>query len=208
MIDAWSRRPGKDTAERSEQILRRLVNNHRLTNNRFLIPDVITYTGVMKAYVDRPDGGKKALEILEEMNTQYRDGNTKARPDIQAHAVAMDACAKSGLTLEAERILDGIDDSKKSEVLFNTIISGYKREGRGHEAEAVLRRMISLEKSGWTRCAPDMITYALCMEAVSVKCEKSVIPLCNANSDFLPLCSPCLFSHSGGIVRVWIGLHG
>lgn len=168
VIDAWSRRSGKDTAERAEQILRRLVNNYRLTNNRFLVPDVITYTGVMKAYVNRPDGGKKALEFLEEMNDQYRDGNIKARPDVQALAVAMDACAKSGLTSEAERILDGIDDSKKSEVLFNTLISGYKREGRGHEAEAVLRRMISLEKSGWDRCSPDKITYALCIEAVSV----------------------------------------
>ena len=168
VIDAWSRRSGKDTAERAEQILRRLVNNYRVTNNMFLVPDVITYTGVMKAYVNRPDGGKKALEILEEMNDQYRDGNIKARPDVQALAVAMDACAKSGLTSEAERILDGIDDSKKSEVLFNTLISGYKREGRGHEAEAVLRRMISLEKSGWDRCSPDMITYALCIEAVSV----------------------------------------
>jgi pentatricopeptide repeat protein len=138
----------------------------------------------MKAYVNRPDGGKKALEILEEMNNQYRDGNIKARPDIQALAVAMDACAKSGLTSEAERILDGIDDSKKSEVLFNTIISGYKREGRGHEAETVLRRMISLEKSGWNRCAPDMITYALCIEAVSVFCENPLIPLYNANTDF------------------------
>jgi pentatricopeptide repeat protein len=168
VIDAWSRRPGKDTAERAEQILRRLVNNYRVTNNRFLVPDVITYTGVMKAYVNRPDGGKKALEILEEMNDQYRDGNRRARPDIQALAVAMDACAKSGLTSEAERILDGIDDSKKSEVLFNTLISGYKREGRGHEAEALLRRMISLKESGWDRCSPDMITYALCIEAVSV----------------------------------------
>ncbi|KAL3763328.1 hypothetical protein ACHAW5_007720 [Stephanodiscus triporus] len=165
VIDAWSRRPGKDTAERAEQILRRLVTNYRVTNNRFLAPDVITYTGVMKAYVNHPEGGLKALAILEEMNNQCIDGNRKARPDVQALAVAMDACAKSGLTSAAEGILEGIEDSKKSEVLFNTIISGYKREGRGHEAEAVLRRMISLEKSGWSRCRPDMITYALCIEA-------------------------------------------
>lgn len=175
VIDAWSRRPGKDTAERAEQILRRLVTNHRVTNNRFLAPDVITYTGVMKAYVNHPKGGLKALGILEEMNNQCIDGNRKARPDIQALAVAMDACAKSGLTSAAEGILEGIEDSKKSEVLFNTIISGYKREGRGHEAEAVLRRMISLEKSGWNRCRPDMITYALCIEAVSFYFDEYLI---------------------------------
>jgi pentatricopeptide repeat protein len=168
VIDAWSRRTGTDTAERAEIILRRLVKNYQLTDNRFLMPDVITYTGVIKAYVNRPDGGKKALEILNEMNGQYRDGNNKARPDIQALAVAMDACAKNGLTSEADRILDGIDDSMKSEVLFNTIISGYKKEGRGNEAESILRKMISLEKDGYDRCRPDMITYAQVIEAVSI----------------------------------------
>jgi len=168
VIDAWSRRTGTDTAERAEIILRRLVKNYQLTSNRFLMPDVITYTGVIKAYVNRPDGGKKALEILDEMNGQYKDGNNKARPDIQALAVAMDACAKSGLTSEADSILDGIDDSMKSEVLFNTIISGYKKEGRGNEAEFILRKMIRLEKDGYDRCRPDMITYAQVIEAVSI----------------------------------------
>jgi pentatricopeptide repeat protein len=55
----------------------------------------------------------------------------------------------------------------KSEVLFNTIISGYKKEGRGNEAESILRKMISLEKDGYDRCRPDMITYAQVIEAVS-----------------------------------------
>eukprot|EP00571_Detonula_confervacea_P012954 CAMPEP_0172306034 /NCGR_PEP_ID=MMETSP1058-20130122/7195_1 /TAXON_ID=83371 /ORGANISM="Detonula confervacea, Strain CCMP 353" /LENGTH=1003 /DNA_ID=CAMNT_0013017805 /DNA_START=37 /DNA_END=3045 /DNA_ORIENTATION=- len=166
VIDAWSRRSGNDTAERAENILRRLVSNYELTNNRFLLPDVITYTAVMKACVKHPAGGEKALKILKEMNNQYRDGNVKARPDIQALAVAMDACAKSGLTAEAEHILNDVDDSQKSRVLFNTIMSGYKSEGRGNKAEAVLRRMTHLsENSGRGRCSPDMISYALCVEA-------------------------------------------
>jgi hypothetical protein len=74
---------------------------------RFLIPNVFTYTGAMKAYINCPNGGKKTLEIVEEMNNQYRGRNRKARPDIQALEVAFGPCA------ETERILDGIDDSKK-----------------------------------------------------------------------------------------------
>jgi pentatricopeptide repeat protein len=167
VIDAWSRRSGFDTASRAENILRRLVRNQQKTNNQFLLPDAITYTAVMKAYVNHPHGGAKALAILKEMKDQYRNGNAKAKPDVRALAVAMDACAKSGLTIEAERILSDVPDIQKSEVLFNTVISGYKSEGRGLEAEAVLRRMISLDKTGLHRCAPDIISYSLCIMAVS-----------------------------------------
>jgi len=166
VIDAWSRRQGNVTADRAKNILRRLESNYQLTNNSSLRPDVISYTGVMKAYVNHPDGGKKALEILDEMNDQYRDGNARARPDMKCISVAMDACAKSGLTSEAERLLNDIDDSKKNCLMFNTIISGYTSEGRGSEADAVLRRMISLsENEGWERCSPDLISYTLCLRA-------------------------------------------
>lgn len=164
-IDAWSRRSGNRAALRAELILRRLITNYQQTNNRFLRPDVISYTGVMKAYVHHPKGGDKALQILEEMNDQYRNGNVKAGPDRKSLSVAMDACVKCGLTRDAERILNGIEDSEKGRVLFNIIMSGYKSEGRGEEAEAALRRMISLEKAGRHRCSPDMISYALCIEA-------------------------------------------
>jgi hypothetical protein len=44
-------------------------------------------------------------------------------------------------------------------------MSGYKSEGRGEGAEAILRRMINLEQSGFRRCSPDMISYTLCIEA-------------------------------------------
>ena len=188
VIDAWSRRSGKDTAERADKILRRLLNNYQLTNNMFLRPDVISYTGVMKSYVNRPDGGEKALQILEEMNAQFGDGNVKARPDAKALAVVIDACAKSGLMKDAEYILNGIDDSEKTFVLFNTIMSGYKSKGLGREAEAILRRMIDLsEIAGWKRCSPDVVSYSLCIEAVSVVVNFLMINAClceysNSNS--------------------------
>lgn len=122
----------------------------------------------MKTYVDHPNGGKRAIEILDEMNNQYRLGNAKARPDAQALSIAMDACAKNALTSEAERVLNDVEDSRKTNVMMNTIISGYKSEGRGPEAEAVLRRMIDLsEQGGWRQCSPDTLTYTLCIEAVS-----------------------------------------
>lgn len=167
VIDAWSRRPGNDAADRAENILRRLVKNYELTQNRFLRPDVISYTAVMKACVNHPNGGEKAVQILEEMKAQYKDGNVRAKPDVKALSVAMDACAKNGLTEEAELMLNDIDDSQKSNIQFNTIMSGYKSEGRGDKAEALLRRMISLERSGFHRCSPDRISYTLCIEAVS-----------------------------------------
>ena len=75
VIDAWSRRSGYDTEDRAEKILRRLVHNQQLTNNKFLLPDAITYTAVMKTYVNQPRGGEKALAILKEMTDQCMNGN-------------------------------------------------------------------------------------------------------------------------------------
>ena len=170
VIDAWSRRSGSDTAERAEQVLERLLNNYHQTKNRFLRPDVITYTNVMKAFVNHPNGGDKAIKILEDMNNQYRDGNIRAKPDIKALSVAMDACSKNGMTIEAERILNDVDDERKNNIMFNTIITGYKSEGLGDKAEALLRRMIRLENAGFRRCSPDRISYASCIEAVSCLC--------------------------------------
>ena len=122
----------------------------------------------MKAYVKQPDGGKKSLEILEEMNDQCRNGNIDAKPDSRAIAVAIDACTRSGLTLEAARLVNQIHDSGKTQIMFNTIMTGYKDEGRGHETEAVLRRMIELSDAGYTNCSPDFVSYGLCIDAVSV----------------------------------------
>ena len=46
-------------------------------------------------------------------------------------------------------------------------MTGYKHEGRAKEAEVLLRKMIQLENAGHRRCAPDMISYSVCMDAVS-----------------------------------------
>ena len=122
----------------------------------------------MKAYVDDAtrNGGDKCLELLDEM--RHKD----LRPDDRTLAVAMDACVKSGKTLDAERLLRGVDDRKKTRVMFNTLLSGYKREGRGEEAEGLIREMISLsEERGFGICSPDNVSFGLCIDAVS-PCSK------------------------------------
>jgi pentatricopeptide repeat protein len=144
-----------------------MIENYRLTNNNSLRPDVISFTAVIKSYVGRPDGGRKALELLQEMEIEVRDGNVRAKPDAQAISIAMDACIKSGLLDDASRLLDDMDDSKKNRVMFNTLISAYKQEGNGDKAEAILRKMIDLSKAEYKNCSPDSTTYAMCIYAVS-----------------------------------------
>ena len=164
VIDAWSRR---SLPANAENVIRRMVNNYHDTGNEHLRPDVISYTGVMKAYVNSPIGGEKALELLDEMNREYMNGNEGAKPDSKAIAVVIDACIKSGLPTEAERIFSGIDDSEKNIVMFNTILSGYKNEGRCRQAESVLRKMIVLSQEGFDNCSPNALSYYLCIAAFS-----------------------------------------
>jgi pentatricopeptide repeat protein len=122
----------------------------------------------MKSYVNRPKGGEKALELLREMDRQYRDGNIRAKADAQAISIAIDACVKSGLLDEASSLLDYVEDSTKNRVMFNTLISAYKLEGRGEKAEDLLRRMDHLSKVGYRSCSPDSTSYAMCIYAVSI----------------------------------------
>ncbi|KAL7454226.1 hypothetical protein ACHAWC_005850, partial [Mediolabrus comicus] len=164
VIDAWSRR---SEPARAEQVLRRMKDNYLITNNEWLRPDVISYTGVMKAYVNNPMGGEKALELLDEMRNECANGNRRAKPDTKAFAVAMHACIKSGRSADAERIFSGIDDAEKTTVMFNTVLTGYKNEGRGDEAENLLRKMIALNEEGINNCFPNTLTYSLCIDALS-----------------------------------------
>ena len=168
VADAWSRRSGKDTAERAERILNRMILNYQSTKNKSIRPDVISFTSVIKAYVDHPDGGNKALEMLDEMNKQVQQGNVKAQPDAKTIAIAMDACAKSGLIDDASRLLDNVKDGDKNRVMFNTLISACKLQGRGDRAEELLRKMIDLSNKGFKKCSPDATTYSLCVFAVSI----------------------------------------
>jgi len=173
VIDAWSRRSspkreaGALAGTRAENVLRRMMYNFRITGNEHMRPDVISYTGVMKAYINSPAGGEKALELLDEMNDEYMNGNRGAKPDTKAISVVIDACIKNGLSTEAERLFSDIDDSEKSIVMFNTILTGYKNEGRCHEAESVLRRMITLSDEGYANCSPNTLSYYLCIVALS-----------------------------------------
>lgn len=169
VIDAWSRRSGEDTAERAERILDRMMDKYNQTKNKSLRPDVISFTSVIKAYVGRPDGGHKALEMLKEMEGQCREGNFQAKPDAKTMAISIDACVKSGLVDDASRLLEEVEDKYKSTVMFNTLISALK--GRGSEAEALLRNMIQLSDNGFRKCSPDSTTYALCISAVCSEFE-------------------------------------
>jgi len=144
VIDAWSRRL---SPTRAEKVLRRM-------------------------YESSPLGGEKALELLDEMNYEYMNGNRGAKPDTKAIAVVIDVCIKSGLSTEAERIFSGTDDSEKSTVLFNTILTGYKDEGRHLEAENLLRKMKTLSDEGYTQCSPNLLTYYLCIGALSKSKEE------------------------------------
>jgi len=165
VADAWSRRSGKDTAECAERILNRMILNYQSTKNKSIRPDVISFTSVIKAFVDHPDGGNKALEMLNEMNKQVQQGNVKAQPDAKTIAIAMDACAKSGLIDDASRLLDDVKDGDKNRVMFNTLISACKLQGRGDRAEELLRKMIDLSNKGFKKCSPDATTYSLCVFA-------------------------------------------
>lgn len=173
VIDAWSRRSSQNhevgtmAGNRAENVLRRMMDNSRNTGNEHMRPDVISYTGVIKAYIDSPVGGEKALELLDEMNNEYMNGNRGAKPDTKAKSVVIDACIKSGLSTEALQLFSGIDDSEKSIVMFNTILTAYKNEGRCYEAESILRNMIALSEEGHRHCSPNTLSYYLCIVALS-----------------------------------------
>ncbi|KAL9189384.1 hypothetical protein ACHAXT_009059 [Thalassiosira profunda] len=164
------------TPHGAEEIVKRMEAN----DNPDLRPDTISYTSLVRCWIDsgHANMADRAEEIVEHTNRRYKEGFDECKPDVTLYNVAMDALAKSGQRDAAERaeallnrMLDqyyaGESNLAPNTQTFATAIQAWARSSNPHgamKAEKLLRTMHQLEETGLS-VAPNTIAYSTCIMA-------------------------------------------
>jgi pentatricopeptide repeat protein len=162
VISAWGRLARKNrrgAAARAGKLLRRLEDLSRAGRISFS-PDAIAYVTVLNAYAyDRSDeGSQMAVEILNEMNEQYLDGNDSMKPSARTLRVVIESLIKgkdATSVLQAESILRQFSDTlavpASQEDNQNSKMS---LSGVGHRVEGAVDHVSDIYRSmvfGWCK---------------------------------------------------------
>jgi len=170
LINAWSKSSDVDAPQQARNILNNMISLH---SNGALdkAPDTITYNSVMDTHAAQGDI-KGASDIFSMMEDDYKSGNKKAKPDVDAYTILINAWAKSGNSnspIEAEKILRKmIDRHSEGElkqgptiIAYNSVMDAYANKGDVEGANGILEMMRSDSKN----VRPDMISYSTLIKA-------------------------------------------
>eukprot|EP00985_Skeletonema_marinoi_P019683 scaffold11392_cov125-Skeletonema_marinoi.AAC.3 len=177
---AMSAKKNRSNPKQAESIISRMEDNKEAA----LRPDVVTYTAVMKCWMEcgslRAAG--RAVEIIDKLHQRYEDGYLECKPDTLAYNVALNAIAKSraieGGAEHAEALLErmqdrymsGDNDVAPSARSFVTVMNAWARSkdpNRGKHAEKLLLQMHELHGAGLDNVAPNTVAYSTCIFAWS-----------------------------------------
>jgi pentatricopeptide repeat protein len=136
-----------------------------------LQPNFITFNILLKSLAksNRPDVGKRAIEILDELDRRYRSGDANCRPTENTFNSAILACLHGGNCELAETVMDrmnkmGLSPSLKT---YNDIMSHWAKIGTRASAERteqILAKMKQIAKSR-PDLAPDAVSYNIVLSA-------------------------------------------
>ena len=187
-IDAWSRSGEKGAAARAESILNRMNYVSLTHKNNLVAPDKITYTSVIKAWVnERAEGFEvRAATLLSEMEQRYLDGHEAVKPDVMAYATVIDAFAKAHKPKSAEVVLERMREPFFNEekglspniTCYNILINAYAKsnvKGSENKAEEILLRTEEEYKNGNVFVQPNEITYTTCIHAIARSDDKNKV---------------------------------
>jgi hypothetical protein len=123
--------------------------------------------------------GKKAAEILDEMERRYEAGDKDAKPDIITYTIAMKSFLQAG---EAESLLDRMEksDTPPDVVTYNEMIIYWSNVGTIESAERcerILEDMKHLAATKRPALKPNCYSYGIAINAWansgdSIACER------------------------------------
>lgn len=163
VMDAFSR----SDANKVESIFERmkdLAENHNVPS---VAPDAISYTILMKAWVNEgvQDYASKVERLLEHM--EYLG---KVKPDLYTYSEALRALAKCGdadSCTRGEAILGRMTKHgvKPNRVCFNFIITMYANQRMPRKAKSMLNWMEQEARNGNAAAKPNARDYSACITA-------------------------------------------
>ena len=147
-------------------------------------PNTITYSGIINCYgkSNLPEATNRALEILEEMMTKSKDGNSNVRPNKITYNSVLDAYARKGDVDGANIVWKIMEDdfnnsgnvhAKPDVTTYNTLMNAWSKSNKDEapkEAEKLFATMRSRYEAGDLQGLPNEVTYTsliVCLEKSS-----------------------------------------
>jgi pentatricopeptide repeat protein len=136
-----------------------------------LQPNFITFNILLKSLAksNRPDSGKRAIEILDELDRRYRSGDAHCRPTENTFNSAILACLRGGNGEFAELVMYrmskmGFSPSLKT---YNDIMSHWAKIGTRASAERTELILANMKQLARSRpdLAPDAVSYNIILSA-------------------------------------------
>ena len=185
VIDAWAKSQSRDAPERAWNLLLKMQQMAKETNNYDLIPTTITYNTVLNAMAQtsnlKPNAGSAALALLKDMWTWYEEGNVHAKPNLVTYNTVLNTfaeCRMVGAAEQADQILhmmhtryrQGDQDLKPDLACYNTVLKAWRNSGTTYapeRASALLDEMERLATFEGFDTVPDRISYITIINAWS-----------------------------------------
>lgn len=170
-MDAYART--STDAGKVEEIFRhmkRIAEENRLPS---VMPDIISYTTLMRAWVKeaKPGYAAKVEQLLDEIEANAQKG---MRPDIVTYGVVLNALSRCGdrdAGTRGEAILhrmrkQGVEPNR---ICYNSIMDTYATQGDTAKAKAVLDWMEREASSGNVAAKPSARDYSICVSAYAAE---------------------------------------
>jgi hypothetical protein len=142
--------------------------NHRVGRRKIRIGTKRVWK---RCFLESP--GKKALELIEEMEYRHQQGLLRVKPTARTYSLALRSCSQDDE--DTDILLSRLEQyDLVSTRLYNDFLRCWSREGTlsaAEKIEMVLLRMIQLARTKNPNLRPDVFTYGCAMDAFG-RCEK------------------------------------
>lgn len=171
LMNAWAESSSIDAVDKAFDVLRLVQNVPECT----VRPDRYTYGTLLKCLArargfSRRDCGKRAVELLDEMQRLHDAGDQNMFPDVVAYTLAMRACLHANDTSRINEIMARMKSSKSTLPnlrSYSELLSYYSKLGTPEAAarcEAILSQLKQLSVSN-PDLKPNVYIYTMAISA-------------------------------------------
>ncbi|CAJ1936672.1 unnamed protein product [Cylindrotheca closterium] len=168
LLGAWARGRNEGYEERMQTIYEEILD---LPPDMHITPTVDTFNTAMSGWLksEQPSALSKIEQILETMETSFKEGNRNARPDRVTINTICAAFAKTqgtgamGNAMKLRASLEKEYDITPDVVSYNIIVDSWCKSGRKDSPEQAIEILNAMEndfKDGKISHAPDGYTYS------------------------------------------------
>ena len=165
-ITQWGRRKSLNSAERAEQLLNRIIEEH-LAGNKHAVLDVTIFNAAMDAHakISNPHGVQRILRTMDKLRKE-QPTLSHLRPDVITMSTLATAWAKSRLpeaAIKAEAILKymAAQGLQPNTIVYNAVLHAMAisfRLDKAARSETIIEQMKQQYAAG-EDCKPDVYTY-------------------------------------------------